>query len=126
MANQFSEIELFEGKNYSDLLKEIYDNSVEKRGQIAELISSLTPLIEGIGDATLLVPLVKEYLEIGVKNDEQLVKLAQLIQRVESSKKTSQQGDMWDFTKLLEESETIAEEIKDVQKESEVVLDKKV
>jgi hypothetical protein len=41
----------------------------------------LKPLIADIGDATLIVPLIKEYLEIGVRNDEQLIKMATIIQR---------------------------------------------
>lgn len=101
----FSEIELFQGKTLSDLFKEIYDNSADKRFQIKELIASLAPLVEGIGDATLLVPLIKEYLDIGVKNDELLVKLAQIVQRYDSnSKKGSSAEDMWaDLSGLLEE-----------------------
>ena len=46
------------------------------------LISELRPLVRDIGDATLIVPLIKEYLEIGVKNDEQLIKMATIVQRV--------------------------------------------
>lgn len=101
----FSEIELFQGKTLSDLFKEIYDNSADKRFQIKELIASLAPLVEGIGDATLLVPLIKEYLDIGVKNDELLVKLAQIVQRYDSNnKKGSSAEDMWaDLSGLLEE-----------------------
>lgn len=101
----FSEIELFQGKTLSDLFKEIYDNSADKRFQIKELIASLAPLVEGIGDATLLVPLIKEYLDIGVKNDELLVKLAQIVQRYDSNnKKGSSVEDMWaDLSGLLEE-----------------------
>lgn len=120
MSNQFSEIELFDGKSYSDLLKEIYDNSVQKRGQIAGLIESLYPMVEGIGDATLLVPLIKEYLEIGVKNDEQLVKLAQLVQRIESGKKASQGANMWEeLSGLLDAGDNIGKEITEVQKSTE-------
>jgi hypothetical protein len=73
---------IFGKKKFSDLLKEIYDNQNKKSAQISSLIAELKPLIESIGDATLIVPLIKEYLEIGVKNDEQLVKLAQIIQRL--------------------------------------------
>lgn len=104
----FSEIELFQGKTLSDLFKEIYDNSADKRSQIKELIASLAPLVEGIGDATLLVPLIKEYLDIGVKNDELLVKLAQIVQRYDSnSKKGSSAEDMWaDLSGLLEEDKS--------------------
>lgn len=125
MDNQFAEIELFEGKSYSDLMKEIYDNSVEKRGQIKELIGSLTPLVEGIGDATLLVPLIKEYLEIGVKNDEQLIKLAQLVQRIESSKKVSPVDSWGDLSGLLEEAEALDKEVDTVKEETDKALKQK-
>lgn len=94
--DDYKSVELFEGKNLADLFKEIYDNSASKRQQIKDLIASLAPLIEGIGDATLLVPLIKEYLEIGVKNDEQLIKLAQIVQRMDSNKKVgSDMDNLW-------------------------------
>ena len=54
---------IFGKKKFSDILKEIYDNSKEKEKQISTLISELRPLIRDIGDATLIVPLIKEYLE---------------------------------------------------------------
>ena len=73
---------IFDKKKFSDILKEIYDNSKKKEKQISILISELRPLVKDIGDATLIVPLIKEYLEIGVKNDEQLIKLAAIIQRL--------------------------------------------
>ncbi len=68
-------------KKFSDILKEIYDNQKKKEQQISGLISELKPLISDIGDATLIVPLIKEYMEIGVRNDEQLIKMATIIQR---------------------------------------------
>ena len=51
---------IFGDKKFSDLLKEIYDNQKKKEKQISTLISELKPLIENIGDATLIVPLIKE------------------------------------------------------------------
>tara|TARA_R110002012_G_scaffold56070_2_gene143425 strand:+ start:1571 stop:1927 length:357 start_codon:yes stop_codon:yes gene_type:complete len=72
---------VFGDKKFSDILHEIYDNQTTKKQQISALISELKPLIQEIGDATLIVPLIKEYLEIGVKNDEQLIKMATIIQR---------------------------------------------
>src|SRR5574344_1149663 len=117
--DDYRNIELFEGKNLSDLFKEIYDNSTAKRQQIRDLIGSLAPLVEGIGDATLLVPLIKEYLEIGVKNDEQLVKLAQLVQRIESNKKTNA-GDDWGFlANLAENDQALSEELSENNKKVE-------
>lgn len=73
---------VFEGKNFSQILNEIYNNQTEKKAQILTLISQLKPLIKDTGDATLLVPLIKDYLDISVKNDDHLIKLANLIQKV--------------------------------------------
>jgi len=72
---------VFKNKKFSDILNEIYDNQKKKEKQISGLISELKPLISDIGDATLIVPLIKEYMEIGVRNDEQLIKMATIIQR---------------------------------------------
>jgi len=73
---------VFGKKKFSDILSEIYNNQKKKEDQISGLISELKPLVQDIGDATLIVPLIKEYLEIGVKNDEQLIKMATIVQRV--------------------------------------------
>jgi hypothetical protein len=72
---------VFGKKKFSDILNEIYDNQKKKEKQITGLISELKPLINDIGDATLIVPLIKEYMEIGVRNDEQLIKMATIVQR---------------------------------------------
>lgn len=72
---------IFGKKKFSNILEEIYNNQKKKEEQISTLISELKPLIQDIGDATLVVPLLKEYLEISVKNDEQLIKMATIAQR---------------------------------------------
>ena len=72
---------IFGDKKLKDLFQEIYTNQKKKEKQISTLIEELKPMVESIGDATLIVPLLKEYLEIGVKNDEQLNKMATVIQR---------------------------------------------
>lgn len=115
------ETEIFKGKSLSDLFSEIYDNSRKKDKQISTLISELKPLIEDVGDATLVVPMIKEYLEIGVKNDEQLVKIATIVQRLETSiQKSSGDGDWFDsidLQGLLEAEDTIEEKIEAVEEE---------
>lgn len=113
--------EIFKGKSLSDLFGEIYDNSRETKTQVKALIGELKPLIENIGDATLIVPMIKEYMEIGVKNDEQLIKLATIVQRIESANAKGEGGDMFDFSELqdlLEESEDTKEEVEDVEKKA--------
>mgnify|MGYP001362718943 FL=1 len=79
------EFELFKGTTFSDLMKDIYHNSKKKDRQINTLIQELQPLIKNIGDATVIVPLIKEYLDVSVKNDEHLVKLAAVVQRLVGS-----------------------------------------
>jgi hypothetical protein len=78
--SQFENI-IFGKKKFSDVLEEIYNNQKKKDQQVTALISELKPLISDIGDATLVVPLIKEYMEIGVKNDDILIKMAALAQR---------------------------------------------
>jgi hypothetical protein len=72
---------VFGKKKFSDILEEIYNNQKRKETQVSALISELKPLVQEIGDATLIVPLIKEYLDISVKNDEQLIKMATIVQR---------------------------------------------
>jgi len=108
--------EIFKGKTLSDLFSEIYDNSKETKSQVKGLIGELKPLIENIGDATLLVPMIKEYMEIGVKNDEHLIKLATVIQRLEiaATKGESGEFDFSDLQDLLEEQEAMENEVKQI------------
>lgn len=111
-----SDKEIFKGKKLSDLFEEIYNNSKETKFQVKGLIGELKPLIENIGDATLLVPMIKEYMEIGVKNDEHLIKLATVIQRIEAVQAKSTGDDTFDFSdlqNLLEEQEETQKSLKD-------------
>lgn len=104
---------IFGTKKFSDILNEIYDNQKKKEKQISTLIGELKPLINDIGDATLIVPLIKEYLEISVKNDEQLIKMATIIQRA----LTSSNSDGGDFGISEEEKQQLLAEINKIQTE---------
>jgi parvulin-like peptidyl-prolyl isomerase len=80
--NEALDTAIFGKKTLSNIFEEIYNNSKKKDEQITSLIGELQPLIQDIGDASLVVPLIKEYLDAGIKNDDQLVKLASIIQKV--------------------------------------------
>ena len=73
---------LFDDKTFADLIKDVYTNTKKKEVQINGLIDQLKPMIKNMTDASVMVPLVKEYLEISVKNDDNLVKLTSIIQRL--------------------------------------------
>lgn len=114
--------EIFAGKSLSNLFEEIHENSAKTRDQVKALIGELKPLIENIGDATLIVPMIKEYMEIGVKNDDALIKLATIIQRMETAAAKGDGGDdFFDFDSLqglLEETQEVQAEVEDKKEES--------
>ena len=77
-----TDLEIFNGKSFSDLTKDIYDNSKNKRLQLDLLMQEVHGFITSIDDAVVLAPIVKELFDVSVKNDEHLVKLASVLQRV--------------------------------------------
>jgi len=118
-----TEFELFHGTNFSDLMRDIYHNSKKKSRQIDGLIKELQPLIKNSGDATVLVPMIKDYLEVSVKNDDALVKLAAVVQRlVSASNKESEDNEFGlsddERRRLLDEAES---EVKKIQAESKEI-----
>jgi len=110
---------IFGNKTVSDVLKEIYDNSKNKSKQVNSLIGELKPLVENIGDATLVVPMIKEYLEVGVKNDEHLIKMVALVQRLESAgaKDTADFFDPEELARLMEQSQEVGKKLDKEDKE---------
>ena len=91
MANDY---EIFEGKSLSDVFKDIYDNSKTNKQQLEVLMKEVVGFIKDGDTAIQIIPMLKEYLEINVKNDEQLVKLATVVQRIiASEKRVSDSGD---------------------------------
>ena len=111
---------LFDDKSFSDLLKEIHGNQKKKAKQLASLIAELRPLVQSLGDATVVVPLIKEYMEISVKNDDQLIKMAAIVQRLSTG--TSSSGDTGLLTdEEMEQLQQVAEEIsKTVEKPKQI------
>lgn len=83
---------IFGKKTLSGVLKEIYDTQKKRDQQIIDLILDLKPLVKELGDATLLVPLIKDYLDMGLKNDDNLIKMATLVQRIINSSGTPESG----------------------------------
>ena len=74
--------EIYEGKTYSDLLKDVVKNHKNKQSQIKTLINQLTEMVSEPGDAVVVVPLIKGYLDSDIKNDEALIKVAQITQKI--------------------------------------------
>jgi hypothetical protein len=95
------DFELYKGKTFSALCKDIVKNSEKKRVKIDVQFEDLRGLIKTINDALLIVPLMKDYLDVGVKNDDQLIKLAAVVQRLVAKSESSGDGN----SSLLSEEE---------------------
>ena len=107
---------LFDDKSFSDLLKEIHGNQKKKAKQLASLIAELRPLDQSLGDATVVVPLIKEYMEISVKNDDQLIKMAAIVQRLSTGITNSGDGGLLteeEMAQLQEITEEIAKTVEE-------------
>ena len=112
--------EIFKGKSFSDLTKDIYKNTTDRKKQIDLLISEIHGFITTIDDVVMIAPIIKEYMDVAVKNDEHLVKLAGVIQRIIAK---SSGGDEESF--LLSDAEkedlinALQDDVNDLQKESD-------
>ena len=115
-----NEKEIFEGKTFQDLTKDIYENTTKRKVQIDLLISEIHGFITTIDDVVMVAPIIKEYMDTAVKNDEHLVKLAGVLQRIISKS----QGES-DESMLLSDAEkeelmgTLQDTVQDLQNESD-------
>ena len=94
------DFKIFGDKNFSDLSQEIYENSKLKKTQIDLLVQEVHGYIQGIEDIAIVGPILKELMDVGVKNDDNLLKLATVIQRI-----MNKQADAVEDTSLLSEAE---------------------
>lgn len=106
---------LFDGKNLSSLFKDIYDNQVNKKKNISDMIENLRKLIKNVGEAAVIAPIIKDLIEISVKNDDQLVKLATIAQRLSIAENKGIGDDGWlseqEKKQLLEDMEVVVDQI---------------
>ena len=119
-----NDIKIFGDKNFSDLSQEIYENNKLKKTQIDLLIQEVHGYIQGIEDIAIVGPIIKELMDVGIKNDDNLVKLATLYQRI-MSKQTVDESDVGllseeEKEQLMASLEDVAE---DLQKKKDEIVD---
>ena len=96
--------EIFEGKTLSAVFTDIYDTSHTNKKQLEVLMKGVVGFIKDGDTAVQIIPMLKEYLEINVKNDEQLVKLATIVQRITAAeKRISDSGDEFGLSEAEKE-----------------------
>ena len=126
-----TDFELFPGKNLSGLFEDIYNNQINKKKHISEVIHELRKMVRHAGDMAVIGPIIKDLIDTSVRNDDQLVKLATIAQRIIASNQKSE-GDSGFLTEaereqLLAEIEQVQDEVErmdDIQNEIEEVKQK--
>ena len=115
--------EIFEGKSLSSLFEDIYKNTEYNRKQLDVLTKELVQFIKDGDTAVQIVPMIKEYLEINVKNDDQLVKIAAIVQRLLSAeaKGGSEESFALSDTEKEQLMKAVEETADDVQKYSDTI-----
>jgi tripartite-type tricarboxylate transporter receptor subunit TctC len=113
--------ELFKGKTFADIMSDVYHNSKKKDRQLKLLIAQLEPLVKNINDATIVVPLIKEYMEVSIRNDEQIVKLAAIVQRMMKDANSDDGGGLGltddEKKQLMDNAKAIDKQIEVLQSE---------
>jgi len=114
MANDY---EIFEGKSLSGLFKDIYDNTERNKKQLEVLMQEVVGFIKDGDTAVQIIPMLKEYLEINVKNDDQLVKVAAIVQRMIATESKSSSED--EFGLSDDEKEQLMAAVEDVASDAQ-------
>tara|TARA_Y100001963_G_scaffold155237_1_gene245865 strand:+ start:652 stop:1050 length:399 start_codon:yes stop_codon:yes gene_type:complete len=119
--------EIFDGKTFQDLTKDIYDNQKNKKLQLDLLIQEIHGMIQTLDDAVMVAPLIKELFDVAIKNDEHLVKLASVYQRIIAKASTGDEESL-----LLSESEkedlinALQDDVNDMQKRHDEIQEIKI
>lgn len=112
--------EIYTGKTFADLTKDIYQNSKLKKTQIDLLIQEAHGYINTVEDLVIVMPVIKELMDVAIKNDEHLVKLAGVVQRI----MTRSQGTNDESSLLTEsEKEDLINSLQDVAEELQTTSD---
>ena len=121
MSNDY---EIFKGKSLSSLFQDIYENQNYNRKQLDVLTRNITSMIKDGDTAVQIVPMIKEYLEINVRNDELLVKLANIVQKIISSENKGEAESEFGLSEIEKQEimNTILEhDTKDLQETSDKI-----
>jgi len=112
MAN-FDDVTIFGNTSLSDLFKQIHKNNKDTDKQISEFIETLKPMAtSNAGSAVMLMPTVKDLIDVNVKNNEQLIKMAAIAQRAATINSNSSIDliDMSEIEALLAEQKSVQEQ----------------
>ena len=115
---------VFDDKTLSDVFKDIYKNTESKREQINTFVTKLVRQIRTPEDAAVISPIIKDFMEVNVKNDEHIVRIAQIAQRaIAIGTKAASSTDLLTEEEKQQLLSNIKLEIDDLQQETTEVED---
>ena len=74
--------EVFDGKSLSHLLQDVFNHAERKRTILYEVVKEMRLMMIDMDSMVMLAPMVKEYLDVLNRNDEHLIKMATIVQRI--------------------------------------------
>ena len=113
-----ADYEIFKGTTLADMFKKIDGNSSRNKIQIESLIQELMVFIKDPNSAIQLFPMISDYMEANIRNDELLVKLLAGVQRVMQTEAKTEDGD-YGLSEIEKDQiiRKLEETTKDIQKE---------
>jgi hypothetical protein len=106
------DFELFKGKKLSNLFEDIYVNQISKKAKLVQYIDELKQYIKHTNDAVIFAPIISNLLDTSLKNDDQLIKLATIAQRIMVAEK---KGEAVDGVLTEAEKRQLLETLDDIQ-----------
>jgi CRISPR/Cas system-associated endoribonuclease Cas2 len=118
-----SDFEIFEGKSFKSLCKDIVENQEGRKEQIELLITELRPLIKTVNDAMVVVPLIKQYMDAANQNDDHIVRLAAIIQKLITSRNETAANNGTDMGYISEaDKEQLFKEVRTLQSDQKASI----
>ena len=125
MGMKDKDTEIFKGKTLSSLLNDIYNNQLHTKSQIDLLCEELSKMIKNISDVAVISPIIKDYLDVAVKNDDQLVKIANVVTKIITAKSEESDSGILSDKEKEQLLNALNEEVRDIEKKSNEIEDKK-
>ena len=125
MSMKDKDTEIFEGKTLSSLLNDIYNNQLHTKSQIDLLCDELSKMIKNVSDVAVISPIIKDYLDVAVKNDDQLVKIANVVTKILTAKSESSDDGILTDKEKSQLLDALNDEVQDIQKKSDEIKNKK-
>ena len=115
---------IFDDKTLSDVFRDIYKNTESKREQINTFVTKLVRQIRTPEDAAIISPIIKDFMVVNVRNDDHIVRIAQIAQRaIAIGTKSASSAELLTEEEKQQLLSNIKLEIDDLQHETTEVED---